>query len=193
MTPDDDFPDVRRALDAVPEPPVLPLDTAAVYRAALDRQARSARRWKLAAGAGALVAAGLLLAAVLPRLEMRFAANEFAVRWGPPDPPPVAPMPEPVPPVTDPRLLARIDELDTRLRDLGKADAELRELKELLLTVAADVSERDERQKEAIASLTRYLRAFEATAGERFRQTEQTSAALYAAIFDKPTPEGGTP
>ena len=106
MTPDDDFPDVRRALDAVPEPPVLPLDPAAIYRAALDREARSARRWKLAAGAGALVAAGLLLAAVLPKLEVRATGNEFAVRWGPAEPPPVAPKPEPVPsPATDPRLL----------------------------------------------------------------------------------------
>ena len=194
MTPDDDFPDVRRALDAIPDPPVPPADVAAIYRAALDRQARNARRWKFAAASGALVAAGLLLAAVLPKLEVRFAANEFAVRWGPPDPPPVVPMPQPVPaPVPDPRLLARINELDTRIRDLGKTDAELRELKELLLTVAADVNERDEKHKEALASLTRYLRAVEAASGERFRQAEQTNAALYSAIFDKPTPEGGNP
>jgi hypothetical protein len=192
MTPDDDFPDVRRALDAIPDPPVLPLDTAAIYRAALDRQVRSARRWKLAAGAGVLVAAGLLLAAVLPKLEVRFAANEFAVRWGPADPPPVAPEPAPAP-SADPRLLALIDELDARTRDLGRTDADLRELKELLLALAADVNERDEKQKDAIASLTRYLRAFEAASGERFRQTEQTNAALYSAIFDKPAPEGVNP
>ena len=192
MTPDDDFPDVRRALDAVSEPPVLLLDTAAIYRAALDRQARSARRWRLAAGAGALVAAGLLLAAVLPRLEVRVNGNEFAVRWGPTEPPPVVPTPVPVP-YSDPRLVARIDELDTRIRDLGKADADLRELKELLLTVAADVGERDEKLKESVAALGRRLLAFEAASGERFRQAEQTSAALYTAIFDKPTPEGGNP
>ena len=194
MTPDDDFPDVRRALDAIPDPPVLPVDTAAIYRAALGRQVRSARRWKLAAGAGALVAAGLLLAAVLPKLEVRFAANEFAVRWGPADSPPVVPEPVPEPtPSTDPRLLARVNELDTRIRALGTTGADLRELKELLLTLAADVNERDEKQKDAIASLTRYLRAFEAASGERFRQTEQTNAALYSAIFDKPAPEGVNP
>lgn len=193
MNPDDDFPDVRRALDAVSEPPVLPLDTAAIYRAALDRQARSARRWKLAAGAGALAAAGLLLAAVLPRLEVRVTGREFAVRWGPADPPPlVAPAPAPVS-YADPRLVARVDELDTRIRDLGKADADLRELKELLLTVAADVGERDENLKESVAALGRRLLAFEAASGERFRQAEQTSTALYTAIFDKPTPEGGNP
>jgi hypothetical protein len=196
MTTDDvpDFADVRRALDAVPAPAVAPVDVAAIYHAALDRQARSARRWKVAAASGALVAAGLLLAAVLPKLEVRFAANEFAVRWGPTDPPPIAPTPEQVPaPYTDPLLLARVSELDDRIRDLGKADAELRELKELLLTVAADVSDRDDRQKETIAALTRRLLAFESASGERFRQAEQTHAALYSAIFDKPTPEGGNP
>jgi hypothetical protein len=163
-----------------------------IYRAALDRQIRSARRWRLAAGAGAFVAAGLLLAAVLPRLEVRVNGNEFAVRWGPPDPPPAAPTPAPVL-YADPRLVARVDELDTRIRDLGKADADLRELKELLLTVAADVSERDEKLRESVAALGRRLLAFEAASGERFRQTEQTSAPLYAAIFDKPTPEGVNP
>ncbi|HET6573402.1 MAG TPA: zf-HC2 domain-containing protein [Fimbriiglobus sp.] len=181
---------VRALLDVAPAPQVRPFDAPAIYRAALDRQVRSVRRWKLTAGAGAVVAAGLLLAAVLPKLEVRVAANEFAVRWGPADPSPVAPTPTPS---TDPRLLARVNELETRLRGLGTTDADLRELKELLLTVAADVNERDEKQKDAIASLTRYLRAFEANAGERFRQTEQTNAALYTAIFDKPTPEGVNP
>jgi hypothetical protein len=196
MTTDDehDFADVRRALDAVPASTVAPVDVAAIYHAALDRQARSARRWKVAAASGTLVAAGLLLAAVLPKLEVRFAANEFAVRWGPADPPPAAPTPERIPmPYTDPQLVARVNELDTRIREFGKADTELRELKELLLTVAADVSDRDDRQKETIATLTRRLLAFEAASGERFRQAEQTNAALYTAIFDKPVPEGGTP
>jgi hypothetical protein len=196
MTTDDepDFADVRRALDAVPAPAVAPADVAAIYHAALDRQARSARRWKVATASGALVAAGLLLAAVLPKLEVRFAANEFAVRWGPADPPPAAPTPARVPtPYTDPQFAARVNELDARVRDLGKADAELRELKELLLTVAADVSDRDERQKETIAALTRRLLAFEAASGERFRQAEQTNAALYTLITDKPTPEGVNP
>jgi hypothetical protein len=196
MTTDDehDFEDVRRALDAVPDPAVAPVDVAAIYHVSLNRQARSARRWKVAAAAGTLAAAGLLLAAVLPRLEVRFAANEFAVRWGPTDPPPVAPTPERVPmPYTDPQLVARVNELDARVRDLDKTGADLRELKELLLTVAADVSDRDDRQRETIAALTRRLLAFEAASGERFRQTEQTSAALYTAIFDKPAPEGGNP
>jgi hypothetical protein len=148
----------------------------------------------VAAASGALVAAGLLLAAVLPKLEVRFAANEFAIRWGPADPPPVAPTPERIPtPYTDPQLVARVNELDTRIRDLGGTEADLRELKELLLTVAADVSDRDERQKEALATLGRRLLAFEAASGERFRQAEQTNAALYSAIFDKPAPEGGNP
>src|SRR5262245_33968651 len=55
----------------VPAPLTPPADVTAIYGAALDRQTRSARRWKLTAGAGTLVAAGLLLTAVLPRLEFR--------------------------------------------------------------------------------------------------------------------------
>jgi hypothetical protein len=188
MTPDDDFADVRRLLDTIPAPPVPPADVAAIYHAALIRQARRARRWKYAAAAGSLVAAGLLLAAVLPKLEVRVAGNEFAVRWGPPDPAPV--VSEPVP---DPRLTARLSELDARTRDAARVRAELRSLKDLLLTLAADVSDRDEKQKEAMAALTRYLKTFEAASGERFRQTEQTNAALYTAIFDKPTPRGENP
>jgi hypothetical protein len=192
MTPDDDFADVRRLLDTIPAPPVPPSDVAAIYHAALDRQARRTRRWKYAAAAGSLVAAGLLLVVVLPKLEVRVAGNEFAVRWGPPDLAPVALMPEPAP-VPDPRLTARLSELDARTRDLDRFDTELRSLKDLLLTLAADVNDRDEKQKEAMAALTRYLKTFEAASGERFRQTEQTSAALYTAIFDKPTPRGENP
>jgi hypothetical protein len=191
MTPDDDFPDVRRALDAAPAPALPPVDVAAIYRAAFDRQARLARRWRRAAGAGLLVAAGLLLVAVLPRLEVRCNNDEFAVRWGSPAPVVVAPVPPPPPsPAPDPRLLAQVKELDARTRELDTLTTELHSLKELLLTLAADVDERDRKQRDALALLVKHLQAFEASAREQFRQTEQTSSALYAAIFDKPRSEG---
>ncbi len=182
---------VRDLLD-VPAPPVPPADVAAIYRAALDRQARSTRRWRRATAAGALVAAGLLLAAVLPRLEVRVNANEFAVRWGPTDPPPVVPQSAP-PPAADPRLAARVDDLDARVRNLGDPAAESRSLKELLLTLAADVDERDRKQKDALAAVARHLLALEVATGERFRQTEQTNTALYNLITDKPRSEGDNP
>jgi hypothetical protein len=192
MTPDDDFPDVRRALDAAPAPPLPPVDVAAIYRAAFDRQARLARRWKRTAAVGALVAAGLLLVAVLPRLEVRFNNEEFAVRWGAPPPVVVAPVPPlPPSPAPDPRLLAQVKKLDARTRELDTLTTELHSLKELLLTLAADVDERDRKQRDALVLLVKHLQAFEASAREQFRQTEQTSSALYAAIFDKPRSEGG--
>jgi hypothetical protein len=191
MTPDDDFPDVRRALDAAPAPALPPVDVGAIYQAAFDRQARLARRWRRAAGAGLLIAAGLLVVAVLPRLEVRCNNDEFAVRWGPPAPVVVAPMSPPPSPAPDPRLLTQVRELDARTRELGAMTTELHSLKELLLTLAADVDERDRKQRDALALLVKHLQAFEASAREQFRQTEQTSSALYAAIFDKPRSEGG--
>lgn len=192
MTPDDDFPDVRRALDAAPAPAPPPVDVGAIYQAAFDRQARLARRWRRAAGGGLLAAAGLLVVAVLPRLEVRCDNNELAVRWGPPAPVVVAPVPPPPPPpAPDPRLLAQVKELDARTRQLDTLTTELHSLKELLLTLAADVDERDRKQRDALALLVQHLQAFEASAREQFRQTEQTSSALYAAIFDKTRSEGG--
>ncbi len=190
---------VRALLDAAPAPPVPPADVAAIYQAVLERQARSARRWRLAAAAGGLVAAGLLLVAVLPRLEIRASGNEFTVRWGPPPAPtpPAIPAPQPAPtpppPSIDPKLLARVHDLETRVRTLDEFEAELRSVKGLLLTVAADVDDRDQKQKDALAALTRHLEAFEAAAREQFRQAERTNSALYTAIFDKPRPEGGNP
>ena len=52
----DDFPKVHAALDAIPTPGSKLVDIAAIYRAALDRQAISARRWKRIAGAVAALA-----------------------------------------------------------------------------------------------------------------------------------------
>ena len=45
----DDFPEVRAALDVLPAPATAPVDLAAIYRVAHDRQIRLARRWKRAA------------------------------------------------------------------------------------------------------------------------------------------------
>jgi anti-sigma factor RsiW len=100
---------VRGLLDAAPVPAVGPVDVATVYRAALDQQVHAARRWKRIAAGGALVAAGLLLVAVLPKLEVKVGGKELVVRWGPADPPPV-PTPPPSPPQEpiDYVLLARV-------------------------------------------------------------------------------------
>ena len=80
----DDFPGVCAALDAIPIGQSKPVDIAAIYRAALDRQVKTARRWKRVAGAIATLAAGVILLALVPKLDVRVTGDEFTVRWGQP-------------------------------------------------------------------------------------------------------------
>jgi hypothetical protein len=186
MTPDD-FADVRRLLDAVPVPPVEPIDVAAIYREASAAHARSARRWKWAASAAVVVAAALLFAAVLPRLEVKVTGREFVLRWGMPDPPPAPPAPAPVVvPAADSAVLAKLDELDARFARSADRDKKLKDLEDLLLTLAFDVDDRDGKRKAELANLARDLRELRADTRLYQQQAEKTSAALYTAIFDKP-------
>lgn len=191
----DDFADVRRLLDKVPAPTVAVVDAGAVYAAALDREVRSARRWRRVAVSGAFVAAAVMLAAVLPKMDVRVGGSELVVRWGDPAPVPPAPVPAPPPaPATpDPAILARLDALDDRSRALADQDAKLRELRDLILTVAADVDERDNRRRDQLAAVLRQLRVFEASTRAQIRQAEETSTALYTAVFDRTRPSGGAP
>lgn len=193
MTPDpgDNFADIRRLLDAIPAPPVEPVDVAAIYREAAAMQARSVRRWKRAACAGALVAAAVLLAAVLPKLEVRVTGTEFVARWGPPDPPVVVPAPSPAAPVQvlpapDSAVLAKLEELDARFGRAANHDKKLKDLEDLLLTLAIDVDDRDGKRKTELANLARDLRELRADTRLHQQQAEKTNAAFYAAIFDKP-------
>ncbi len=190
MTPEDDFADVRRLLDAVSVPPVGPADVAAIYRDAAALQTRSARRWKKAACAGALVAVAVMLAAVLPKLELKVTGSEFVVRWGPPDPPLVV-VPPPAPPVqivpaADSAILAKLAEMDARFARAAEQDGKLKDLEDLLLTLAVDVDDRDGKRKAELAALARDLRLLRAEARLQHEQNEKTNAALYTAIFDKP-------
>lgn len=179
MTPDDD---IRRLLDAIPAPNVEPVDVAAIYRDAAAIQARSARRWKRATCAGALVAASVLLVAILPKLEVKVTGSEFVVRWGPADPPPV----QPAPVVHDESVIARLGELDAHVTRTVHHEKKLKDLEDLLLTLAVDVDDRDGKRKAELAALARDLRLLRSGTQEQFQQTEKTNAALYAAIFDKP-------
>ena len=186
MTPDDDFADVRRLLAAIPAPPVEPVDVAAIYREAAAVQARSARRWKRAACAGALVAAAVLLAAVLPKLEVKVTGTEFVVRWGTPDAPPIVPPPVQVLPAPDSTILAKLAELDARFAHAANHDKKLKDLEDLLLTLAVDVDDRDGKRKTDLAALARDLRQLRADTRFHQEQAEKTNAAFYTAIFDKP-------
>jgi len=172
-----DFPEVRRALDAVPVPRLSPVDVAAIYRAAADAHARSARRWKrVAVGVGAL-AASFLAFAVLPKIE---------VRWG--DPPPVAVV-EPKP---DPRVAALIDEQRKLFVLLRDSNARHADLQDLLLTLARDVADRDGSQKRQLAELAAKLREFETVTAQQFRESERTNTALYNVVFAA-KPKGDQP
>ena len=186
-----DFPKARAALDAVPVPAVGAVDLAALYRSAFDRQATVARRWRRAAAALAAVAAGVVLVAILPRLEVRLNRDEFALRWGTPpavmEPPPV----RDATPAPDPRIPALLDDLRQQADARRAADRKLAELQELVLTLAVDVAERDKAQSERLAALARELASFQTAAAKRFDQTEQTSTTLYNVVFNaKPKPGG---
>lgn len=76
----EDYPEARAALDAISAPAIRPVDLAAIYRAAHDRQIRIARRWKRVAAGLMALAAGVILLALVPRLDVRCNADEFAVR-----------------------------------------------------------------------------------------------------------------
>ena len=114
----DGYPEVGAALDAIPLAEPKPVDIATIYRSALDRQASTARRWKRIAVAVSALAAGIVLLALLPKLELRCNADEFAVRWGAPptEQPSVAAPSEPKP---DPRMPDLIDEQSFHLHRDG--------------------------------------------------------------------------
>ncbi len=176
----DDFPDVRRLLDAVPPPEPKPVDLAALYRAAAERQAVVSRRWRRVAVGVAALAAGVLLVAFLPRLEFRVTDHEFAVRWGTP---PDVPSPVPSPRQPDPRVERLLEEQSTQLAAIRATNAKHAELQDLLLTLAGDVSDRDRQQQAKIAGLTKQLTAFEADTARQFADAEKTNSALYDAVF----------
>lgn len=174
----DDFPDLRKLLDAVPVPEPKPVDLAAVYRAAAERQAAVSRRWRRVSVGVAALAAGVLLVALLPRLEFRFSGHEFAVRWGTP------PEPAPSPPATpDPRVEQLLQEQSQQLAAIRAANTKHADLQDLLLTLATDVNDRDKLQQARVAALTKKLTTFEADTARQFADAEKTHSALYDAVF----------
>ena len=178
----DDFPEVRAALDAVPVPATAPVDLAAIYRAAHVRQIRLARRWKRAAAVLAALAAGVIVVALIPKLDVRCNADEFAVRWG--QLPavveePVRPAPQP-----DPRLPGLIDEQQQQVAAMRAIHAKYAEMQELLLALTTDVADRDKVQLERIAALAGEIRAYQLATARQFDQTEKTNTTLYNVVFN---------
>jgi hypothetical protein len=83
--------------------------------------------------------------------------------------------------------------LEGRTARLAELDRKIREVEGLLLTLGADVDDRDRARRDDLTALLKHLKAFEAATRDRFTQTEQTQTALYHAVFDKPQPVGGNP
>src|SRR5262245_7783395 len=153
---------VRRALDALPAPPVE-VDLPRLYRAEADRRARQLRRWRRAAVALAGAAAVLLLVVGL-RLELRVEAHQLVVRWGtpPPAPPPVA------------RAEARPDRATQEQVQL---------LGELVHALAGDLEARDQRQRGELRRLQAQLERLRWQSEQRWAATEDNVSALYTAHF----------
>jgi len=181
----DDFPDVRTLLDAAPVPEPRPVDLAALYRAAAERQTAVSRRWRRVAIGGAVLAAGVLLVAFLPRLEFRLTGHEFTVRWGTP------PESVPVAPASDPRIEQLLEEQSKQLAAIRATNTKHAELQDLLLTLAADVSDRDKQQQAKIAALGKKLTAFETDTARQFADAEKTNSALYDAVFSSRKAKAG--
>lgn len=158
MTADDIPPDVRRLLDALPSPSLPPVDVAAILGKEVERQKDAARLWKWVAGVSVGLAAGVLLAVGLggTRSEPAADVDQLRARLAKLE---AAPVPQPP--------------------DTAKLDAKLADINDLLLTVAADVSERDEKQRLALRTLARQVGELRSLSDSRWTEAKTTTDALY--------------
>ncbi len=182
----EDFPELKRWLDAVPPPQPAPVDLAALYRIAFDRQVQRSRRWRRFAVLGAALAAGILLFALLPKLEIRCDSTEFAIRWGT--------KPEPTKTETDPRIEELLRERQRQSEALRATNSNVQTLEDLLLTLAADVDQRDKKQLAKLNELRSKLKEFETSTAKQIEGAERSNLALYNVVFNtKPKPGGIDP
>ncbi|MCI0681732.1 MAG: hypothetical protein L0Y71_06485 [Gemmataceae bacterium] len=163
---------VRRALDAVPGPPVR-VDLGALYRRAGELERLRYRNWRRLAWA-ASAAAAIFLVALCLRFEVRWHQRQLVIGWGlPAQPLPAQPIepPAPAPPI----------QTDSAQQEQLAADLML--MKDLIHALAADVQYRADEQRSAVADLERRLDGMSATANARWTSTQQDVRALYTACF----------
>jgi hypothetical protein len=165
---------VRQALDAVP-PAAAEVDLPRLYRAAAQTQERRFRRWRRAAFALGGIAAALALFAVLPGLEFRWEAHQFAVRWG--APPPLPPPPAPVQPEV---VKERTEFVSTTAPDVEES---LRKLSDLVQLLADDADRRDNGRRRDLEALRAQLNDLREQSRQWRLSTERDVAALYAVQF----------
>lgn len=153
MTADEMPPDLRRRLDELPVPALPPVDVAAILGREAERQANAARFWKRTAA----FAAGLAAAALI------------ALGW-----------PAPAPSGEFEALRDRIAKLEAQpIPDHSKLEAKLADINDLLLTLATDVNERDEKQRLALRTLAKQLTELRSLSDRRWTEAKSTTDALY--------------
>jgi anti-sigma factor RsiW len=165
---------VRGALDSIPAPSVQ-VDLPRLFEQAAARQARQARHWRRATVAVCGVAAALLVV-VLLGLEVRVEAHQLVVRWGHAQAEENAPQPRPVERILVPQDSAALGALEDRVQVLD----------ELLHAVITDISDRDKRQQQRLASLQEYLEQVRMQNGRRLSETERNVAVMRTALFAQP-------
>jgi anti-sigma factor RsiW len=173
---------VRQLLTATPAPEVR-VDAPALYRVAVERQARRVRRWRRLALTACAAAVALIAVTALTRLEIHVRSSEMVVRWGSapvPDHTPVAYAPgSPAAPVT------------AAPRDLSSIEDRLRVLSELTQALAEDDRDRDEQREREIAHLRAQIKDWQGQSAQRFGAVERDFDTLYTAQF--PSHKGGRP
>ncbi len=155
MTADDVPPDLRRLLDALPTPALPPVDVGAILGGVAPRQANAARFWKRTAA----FAVGLAAAALV------------ALGW---------PVPAPTGDLEALRdRLAKLEATPQPFPDQSKLEAKLADINDLLLTLATDVNERDEKQRLALRTLAKQVTELRSLSDRRWTEAKSTTDALY--------------
>lgn len=157
---------VRRMLDTAPAP-LAHVDVPALYREAAARERERTRLWRRGALAAGAIAAGLLLLFAL-RVELRWHDRQLVIGWGA-----AAPTAETVPQI-------EIVERPTMPPHLAM---ELQVLRDLIHAIAADVGQRDQAQRDALAALSGRVDRIGAASSRNWAAAQSDMRALYTAYF----------
>jgi anti-sigma factor RsiW len=163
----------RAALDAAPVPETA-VDLNRIYRFDAERQRRTARRWRVAALVG--LAASLLVLAL--RIDIRADARQLTVRWGTPEPMPVAP---------EPTVIVR-----TQTVTSPDLDERLNVLTALIHALAANVETGDRERAAELMRVRGELASLRQQGDQRWTETGRSVSALYTAQFG-PKTQGDRP
>jgi hypothetical protein len=154
----DEIPDdVRELLESLPMPELPPVEVADILGVEVRQYRSQAQRWKWIAG-GVAAIAFLTVGANAYHLAMTSQVTAKAN--------------------------AELRELHDRLAKLekpadNKLEAKLNDIGDLLLTLAADLNDRDEKQRTSILALGKQLRELRSVSEDRWADSKKTTDALY--------------